>query len=149
MSVTRRGFLGIGAAVFGSALLPGKDLVPVVPDEVIVLDSLSGVLADLEKKGLRNPPREWHKLGEVFAEEIQATMVRPSFSERVLKQHEEPRTEPNGHHEYLHYFKFDDSQLMDIFAEGIEFGYGAEKVELRRSGDILASVHHALSMVRV
>lgn len=84
MSVTRRGFLGIGAAILGGAMLPGKDPTPLVPDEY------GALLTKLEKEGLKNGPRKWQKLGKVFAEEIQATMERPGFCDRLFQDHYAP-----------------------------------------------------------
>jgi len=76
MPVTRRGFLGIGAAILGSALLPSVESDYDPEHEVL--------LTHLEKEGLRDGPPQFEKLGKLIAEEIMATMERPSFTDRIF-----------------------------------------------------------------
>ena len=77
MTVTRRGFLGIGAAILGGALLPGKES---------TLGPEYGALVDeLAQNGLRHEKPQFEELGKIFAEEIQATMQRPGWCDRLFK----------------------------------------------------------------
>jgi hypothetical protein len=123
MSVTRRGFLGIGAAILGGALLPGKDPTPALDPEY------GALVNELAKNGLRHEKPQFEELGKIFAEEIQATMQRPSFSDRVFEQHYAPVEKE----ELLRSGKvgvLTDFHITGVSAvEGTEFGYAlVEKV---------------------
>lgn len=130
MSVTRRGFLGIGAAVIGGALLPGPDPTSSCSG---ALDSCSGesaeydaLLTKLEAEGMRHGPPQFEELGKVIADEIQATMQRPSFADRIFEPHYAPIEKEellrSGKVGVLH-----DFHITGVSAvEGTEFGYVIE-----------------------
>ncbi len=123
MSVTRRDFLGIGAAILGGALLPGKELTPALaPEYTTLVDGLA-------KNGLRHEAPEFEALGKIFADEITATMQRPGFSDRLFEKHYAPVEKE----ELLRSGKvgvLTDFHITEAHAgEGTEFGYAiVEKV---------------------
>lgn len=116
MSVTRRGFLGMGAALLGSVLLP--DMESDVDPEYELL------LTHLEKEGLRDGPPQFEELGKVFAEEIMATMERPGFCDRLFRDVEYTPVEK---YETGLVYQLTDLEIVELSAvEGTEFGYVLE-----------------------
>jgi len=105
MSVTRRGFLGICGAAVAGAVIPGKKeptaktatgdyhltctryvrphtysyrIRTLSPQE-------NSFLAELERTGMRHEKPAFADLGKIFSDEIQATMERPGFCDRLFK----------------------------------------------------------------